>query len=297
MSLQKLPDILDNSDGEKVSDVLMVFLNSEKPPSSFRAVTAYFNLGGFATLNQGLNRPDSVKILLGKEQEREFILGERLRTELEVALNRRETPPLIMEFEGLLSQDKVEVKAYKKKFLHGKAYIIEGIPYIGGMGIVGSSNFTEAGLESNFELNAVLKQESAVRDLIEWFERFWNEAEDYKAELLELLKPFTAQYLPYEIYMKILYEYFKDRLEVEVSPKDERPSPIVLADFQHDGYLIAKEIIETYGGVIIADSVGFGENVSWAKDLRRLRLSAPPEGTPHLPRSTCRGKGFLETSA
>lgn len=85
MSLQNLPDILDNSEGKKVSEVLKVFLNSEKSPSSLRVVTAYFNLGGFATLNQGLNKPDSVKILLGREQEREFILGERLRAEIEVA--------------------------------------------------------------------------------------------------------------------------------------------------------------------------------------------------------------------
>ncbi len=153
---------------------MKVFLNSAKPPSSLRAVTAYFNLGGFATLNQGLNKPDSVKILIGKEQEREFILGEHLRAE-------KEAPSLIREFEEFLSQNKVEVRAYKKKFLHGKAYIIEGIPFIGSIGIVGSSNFTQAELESNFELNAVLKQESAVRDLIEWFERFWNEAEDYKS--------------------------------------------------------------------------------------------------------------------
>jgi hypothetical protein len=259
MSLQKLPDILDNSDGKKVSDILRVFLNSEKLPSSFRAVTAYFNLSGFATLNQRLNNPENVKILLGKEQEREFVIGERLRGELEIALNHKETPPLIKEFEQFLIQNKVEIKAFKKKFLHGKAYIIKGIPYIGGIGIVGSSNFTEAGLKINFELNAVLKQESAVRELVEWFDSFWNEAEDYKTELLELIKPFTTNYLPYEIYMKTLYEYFKDRLETGVSPEDERPSPIVLADFQRDGCLIAEEILEKYGGVILADSVGFGK--------------------------------------
>ncbi|MER3447739.1 MAG: hypothetical protein C4291_13300, partial [Candidatus Dadabacteria bacterium] len=144
MSLEKLPDILDNSESKKVAEVLRVFLNSEKSPSSIWAVTAYFNLGGFATLNQGLNKPDSVRILIGKEQEREFILGERLRAELEIALNRKEVPSLIREFEEFLSQNKVEVRAYKKKFLRGKAYIIEGIPFIGSIGIVGSSNFTEA---------------------------------------------------------------------------------------------------------------------------------------------------------
>src|SRR5579885_2587953 len=275
MSLEKLPDILDNSEGKKVAEVLRVFLNSEKPPSSLRAVTAYFNLGGFAILHKGLNNPENVKILLGKEQEREFVIGERLRGELEIALNHKETPPLIKEFEQFLIQNKVEVKAFKKKFLHGKAYIIEGIPYIGGIGIVGSSNFTEAGLKINFELNAVLKQESAVRELVEWFERFWNEAEDYKIELLELIKPFTTNYLPYEIYMKTLYEYFKDRLETGVSPEDERPSPIVLADFVGFGKtFLALKILDDYAyqlrqkALLICPAQLAGEMGFWNRRLK-----------------------------
>ena len=98
-----------------------------------------------------------------------------------------------------------------------------------------------------------------MNELINWFGSFWNEAEDYKHELLGILTAFTSEYSPYELYVKILYEYFKDRFELEISPKEETPSPIILADFQHDGYLNARDILEKYGGVILADSVGLGK--------------------------------------
>jgi len=157
-------------------------------------------------------------------------------------MNKRETPPLLKEFVDFINQEKVEVRAFKNKFLHGKAYIIDGIPVLGGAGIVGSSNLTHAGLTANYELNAVLKQKSAVKELIRWFDGFWNEAEDYKHELLAILTAFTSEYTPYEVYIKILYEYFRDRFELEINPKEETPSPIILTDFQHDGYQNAKDI-------------------------------------------------------
>ena len=254
---ERLPDIIDNSEGKKLGAVLNQLLEQGEP--SVRIVTAYFNHEGFSILKNGLERAKEFKLLLGKEQEREFVIGDRLWNEMEIAMNKRETPPLLQELADFINQEKVGVRAFKQKFLHGKSYIIDGIPVLGSVGFVGSSNLTYAGLTKNYELNAVLKQESAVRELINWFDRFWNEAEDYKDELLDILTAFTDEYPPYEIYIKILYEYFRDRFELEVSPKEETPSPIILADFQHDGYLNALDILEKYGGVILADSVGLGK--------------------------------------
>ena len=238
--------------------------------------------------------------------------------ETEIAMNKRETPPLLKEFVDFINQEKVEVRAFKNKFLHGKAYIIDGIPVLGGAGIVGSSNLTHAGLTANYELNAVLKQKSAVKELIRWFDGFWNEAEDYKHELLDILTAFTSEYTPYEVYIKILYEYFRDRFELEISPKEETPSPIILTDFQHDGYQNAKDILEKYGGVILADSVGLGKTylalkllddyayklrqkallicpaqlkeVLWEPELRRASIRADIESTEFVSRDSFSGR-------
>ncbi|HID11274.1 MAG TPA: hypothetical protein EYP17_08250, partial [Candidatus Latescibacteria bacterium] len=165
----------------------------------------------------------------------------------------------VQHWHDFLAQSTVEVRNYESAFVHGKAYIVSGLPTLGALGVVGSSNFTGAGLTTNLELNAVLKQASAVSELKDWFEKLWEEAEDYKAELLELLERFTRTYTPYEIYIKVIYEALRDQLDLELGEKDEKPSPIALADFQHDGYLAAKEILENYGGVLIADSVGLGK--------------------------------------
>ena len=311
-----LPDIIDNSEGKKLSAVLNQLLEQGEP--SVRIVTAYFNHSGFAVLKNGLEKAKEIKLLLGKEQEREFVIGDRLWDETEIAMNKRETPPLLKEFFDFINQEKVEVRAFKNKFLHGKAYIIDGIPVLGGAGIVGSSNLTHAGLTANYELNAVLKQESAVKELIRRFDGFWNKAEDYKHELFDILTAFTSEYTPYEVYIKILYEYFRDRFELEINPKEETPSPIILTDFQHDGYQNAKDILLKYGGVILADSVGLGKTylalkllddyayklrqkallicpaqlkeVLWEPELRRASIRADIESTEFVSRDSFSGR-------
>jgi len=253
-----IPDLIDNSK-HKLAEVLQSLLAQGQPPK-LDVVTAFFNLKALELLEPGISALARLRLLLGKEQEREFVLGERLLAELEDATSRAETTTADIErWRAFLSQNHVEIKRFDKGFVHGKAYIVHGVPTLGVLGIVGSSNFTGAGLTTNLELNAVLKQASAVTELQAWFDALWAEAEDYKPELLKLLERFTRTYTPYEIYIKVIYEALRDKLDQELAEQDEKPSPIALADFQHDGYLAAKEIIENYGGVLISDSVGLGK--------------------------------------
>ncbi len=253
-----IPDLVDNEKC-RLADVLRDLLAQSQDPR-MDVVTAFFNLRALEALGTEVQRLVSLRLLLGKEQEQTFVVGERLLSELEDAATRGEvTASEIGRWRDFLAQDRVEIRRCIGTFLHGKAYILHGVPALGSLGIVGSSNFTGAGLTSNRELNAVLKQSSAVKELQEWFESFWSQAEDYRAELLTLLERFTRLYTPYEIYIKVLYEALRDRLEQELGEKDNKPSPITLADFQHDGYLAARDILENYGGVLIADSVGLGK--------------------------------------
>ena len=253
-----IPDLIDNGK-HQLADVLRDVLAQSQNPR-MDVVTAFFNLKGLEVLKPEVHKLEQLRLLLGKEQEQAFVVGERLLSELENDTAHGETTAHEIEsWRALLSRDLVEVRRYEKTFLHGKAYIVHGVPALGAIGIVGSSNFTGAGLTTNRELNAVLKQSSAVNELQTLFDALWNDAGDYKAELLRLLERFTRTYTPYEIYIKVIYEALSDKLEQELGEKDGKASPIVLADFQHDGYLAAKEILESYGGVLIADSVGLGK--------------------------------------
>lgn len=97
----------------------------------------------------------------------------------------------------------------------------------------------------------------AVSDLMEWFERQWTESVDFKEELIELLdasKFGTKEYTPYEVYMKALYEYFKDELAED--PLALGRSAVDLAEFQEDAVKKARRVLSRYDGVLIADSVG-----------------------------------------
>ncbi len=244
-------------------------------------VTAFFNLKALQALSPAIEGVARLRLLLGKAQDQGFVVGKRLLEELQTAAARGEgaaqevgeylledlqaatakaetTAREIAYWHRFLAQEAVEIRRYLKGFCHGKAYILTGVPALGAVGIVGSSNLTGAGLTANLELNAVLKQGSAVQELGAWFESLWREAEDYKAELLELLGRFTRTYTPYEIYIKVIYEALRGKLDQNLE-EEERPSPIALTDFQHEGYLAAKEILESYGGVLIADSVGLGK--------------------------------------
>ncbi|MCX7993080.1 MAG: phospholipase D-like domain-containing protein, partial [Fimbriimonadales bacterium] len=263
---QPLPDLVDNGPvtGQRLAEVLAGVL-SDSPEPLLWVATAYFNLDGFEVLGDALERVAELRLLLGTEQEQEFVLTQRLAQELErhFALVRPESQRKVERWAAFLRRDTVQVRRYKPRergrILHGKVYLVEGVPYVGAIGVVGSSNFTGAGLTTNLELNAILKQASATSEIHQWYEQLWQEADDYKAELLTMLEQFTRALSPHEVYIKVVYEAYRDRLASNLAEQDGKPSPIALADFQRDGYHAAREILEQYGGVLIADSVGLGK--------------------------------------
>lgn len=167
--------------------------------------------------------------------------------------------------------------------------------------LVGSSNFTRPGLLSNKELNlahrANLEEDEvgpehvrglmpneerqqlktlnremqriaanvpgllAINELAEWYERQWEDARDFKEELLDLLdasKFGQKEYTPYQIYMKAIYEYFRDDLEAQEDDTRIR-SAVELSEFQDDAVKKARKILLRYDGVMVADSVGLGK--------------------------------------
>ncbi len=102
----------------------------------------------------------------------------------------------------------------------------------------------------------------AILELLDWYDTRWDESHPYKDELIALLnqsKFGEFEYTPYQIYLKTLYEYFKDELgEDGLQPTGTR-SAIELTEFQGDAVQKARRILARYDGVMIADSVGLGK--------------------------------------
>ncbi len=113
------------------------------------------------------------------------------------------------------------------------------------------------------ENQRLLKSEVGARaiiDLEQWFEREWESSVDFKEDLIGLLdasKFGTVEYTPYDVYLKALFEYFRDELD-QGDPLITK-SAIELAEFQDDAVRKARAILLRYDGVMIADSVGLGK--------------------------------------
>lgn len=256
--------IIDNSDLK-----LSTFLNSvleEIPDTQFDIATAFFNIQAYALIKDNIQGVKGFRLLLGRAPEirNEATLGDVLlkmiREEVEGFDLSKEKNSLVKEFMGFLHRENVAVRLYDKDFLHGKAYIFDKLV------IVGSSNFTPSGLTHNTELNSVSLEAEAEYVKKHWFEKFWNEAADFKAELIELLEAsrFGAkEYTPYEVYIKSLFELQREEIipEEEMKKEEElRPSSKVnLAEFQEDAVRRIFSRLKKYRACMVADSVGLGK--------------------------------------
>ena len=156
--------------------------------------------------------------------------------------------------------DSVEVRRYIRRFLHGKAYVIgefsdAGSPIGPGAALVSSANLTQGGLVANLELGMVHYQPNVVGMALGWHGRLWEEAQDFREELLELLRPPALESDPQTVFLRALLELYGDDLDEDVPLTDVHS----LTAFQRDGLSRAKRILERYGGVLYADGVGMGK--------------------------------------
>ena len=260
---------------------------------------------GFTLLQQGLQGLGSFRLLLGDEPRDGESVGlrplaaSRLVQELNAAPFDEAILRAVEDLIAFLRRDIVGVRAYQRGFLHAKSYIFYGDLPIGGAdrfqpiaAIVGSSNFTGAGLTTNRELNlshkTALTEEEAARigpppvdgreeielrrelmsgvgaqaitELDRWFRERWEESRDFKEELIELLdasKFGQMEYTPYHVYMKALFEYFKD--DLGSAETEQGKSAVELSEFQEDAVKKARRVLVRYDGVLIGDSVGLGK--------------------------------------
>jgi superfamily II DNA or RNA helicase/HKD family nuclease len=100
----------------------------------------------------------------------------------------------------------------------------------------------------------------AILDLVTWYEGQWEQAREFKDELIELLdasKFGAKEYTPFDVYLKAIYTYFQDELDTSEPPGVR--SAVELSEFQDDAVKKARRILAKYDGVLVGDSVGMGK--------------------------------------
>ncbi len=292
-----MSDIVDNR-REKLVDTIGRILDSTE---SARFAVGYFFVSGLTAVRDRLEGVKELRLLIGNTTDRETIeqMAEGYRrleavagaaeeqlyqkgaearrvaglaarevgVSLEVMDQTDEGERLVKTLVRLIEEGRLKVRVYTRGRLHSKAYIFDYEPdgrYEKGVAIVGSSNFTLAGISHNTELNVVVHGNDNHAELGEWFEELWEEAEDFDESLMEEMKRSWAGVppSPYDVYMKTLYELVRDRLEGEEKARVVVEGDVTrqLADFQRVAFRQAVGIIEEHGGAFVSDVVGLGKS-------------------------------------
>jgi len=233
--------------------------------------TGYFNLGGFSTIADVLEAAPSVRIMIGAEPapeivpdtlevDRENPARAVARLEQAIAAGRDEitfspeSDENIARLKAFFARNTTEVRIYRQRFLHGKAFIFGTEEAV----IAGSANFTAAGLNHNLELDLGQYDPDKVMLISEWYEALWNDAEPY--DLASIFDVRIEDYDPHTIYLRMLYAQYSPEL---IADPDARATfgGLQLADFQRLGSQRAIRILDKWGGCVLADGVGLGKTV------------------------------------
>ena len=158
-----------------------------------------------------------------------------------------------------LASRQIECRVYTKEKFHAKAYITHAkLAVVGSAALVGSSNFTEPGLTRNVELNIQVRRE--VETLQQWFESYWEQAEDITPSIADVVSRQVREYSPFEVYAKSLLEFFKGH-QLTATEWEQHASRVykVLDQYQKEGYHALLKIAGTNRGAFLCDGVGLGK--------------------------------------
>ncbi len=273
------PDIIDNATTIFAEALEQTILKADQ--RQLDIATGYFAPEVWRIVGSALAELRAFRLLLGERPDvpmggpEAIDLRRYYRAKIADDLARltfdRQHAQLVDALLAFLEREEVQVRLFSGPFLHAKAYIFDQISF------VGSGNFTPSGLTRNSELMLTSMSQAVARGLREWFEGKWTQSEDYKPDLIDTLRASkfgSKSYTPFEVFMKALYEYFKERIALE----QDRAATVDLARFQEEGKAEAIRLLEKWGGVLVADAVGLGKTYIGLSLLERELLTNRKRG-------------------
>ena len=280
-----------------------------KDTKFFDTLVGYFFISGFHRLYPSLENVEKVRILIGLNTDRPaYDLIQRAKQEdsvlqshaaakeqvakdlfddLEKAPDTHQIELGVRKFVEWLRSKKLEIQAYPSANLHAKVYIMtfaDGDRDKGRV-ITGSSNLTEAGLQANLEFNVELKNSSDYDFALAKFNELWKVAVDVSEPYQDTIlnrSPY-AEFTPYELYLKFLYEYFRDELNRPSELEDIYVPPgFKKLKYQEEAVLNARKVLDEYGGAFLSDVVGLGKTYMAALLAQQLDGRNLVIAPPHL---------------
>jgi len=251
--------------------------------------TGYFEIGGLLELDGQWQKLEKIRIILGSELTKRtkgifdvvkkyFLDG--IDKSVEDEKDKSEFISGLQSVYQALKTKKIECRIFDKNKFHAKAFITyfkddyhsqfpASMNVPSGYALVGSSNFTSAGLTRNIELNVQIAHN--VETLQEWFNAQWDNAADITEAVFSVIENHCREYSPYQVYLKSMYDYFKSN-EQSVGDWEKEKSLVYgeLSQYQRDGYNTLLRIAEKYRGAFLCDGVGLGKTFVGMMLIERL---------------------------
>ena len=299
---------LTNEPGKTLRDRFSVILKTDA--RFFDCLVGYFFISGFYKLYPALENVEKIRILIGLHTDRSAYelmqkagqqgelplqshkaviekIPDNVLNELENSADSAAIETGVHKFVEWIRSGKLEIKAYPGERLYAKVYIMtfnEGFMDKGRV-ITGSSNLTQSGLQDNLEFNVELKNRADYDFAIAKFNELWavavNVARPYEDTIVNR-SPF-AHFTPYELYLKFLYEYFRDELNRPDQLEDIYvPDGFKRLKYQEEAVLSARKVLQEYGGLFLSDVVGLGKTYMAALLAQQLDGRSLVIAPPHL---------------
>jgi superfamily II DNA/RNA helicase len=297
-----------NEHGRHLLDRFKVLI---KDTRFFDVLVRYFYSSGFYHLYKSLESTEKIRILIGIGADRQTFnlirqssfpaqtvfpfshaevktqFSDTVTAEMEASEDDATIEEGVGKFLEWLKDGRLQIKAYPSENIHAKLYIMtfaEGDRDMGRV-ITGSSNFTRAGLMDNLEFNVELKNRADYDFALTKFNELWENAVDVGEKYLDTVNTKTwlnDAITPYELYLKFLYEYFKDKINIDQEEIFRRylPENFLDLEYQTEAVKDAKSKLGEYGGVFVSDVVGLGKTYISAMLAQQLDgrclVIAPP---------------------
>ena len=296
MSQQDLPvssHFFTNRNGNTLMQEFEGILQNNPQIKNLDAVVGFLRASGYFSLRPFLDSVHKVRILIGIDvdkyiarahQKGELFFGAEeevkkdclrlLKQDIEQSHYTKQVEDGMLQMVQDMLDGTLELRAHPSKKIHAKLYILypdHFNQHTFGAAITGSSNLSGNGLgigeDKQYEFNVKLTQYDDVAFAQYEFEQLWEEAkgvpidaEDYRATLDQTY--LKGDVTPYELYIKMLMEYFSDRvLEVDRDDPFDMPEGYEKFEYQTDAVIEGYQKLIRYDGFFLADVVGLGKTV------------------------------------
>lgn len=282
-----------NRNGNTLIKEFEGILQNNPQVKNLDAVVGFLRASGYFSLRPFLDGINKVRILIGidvdkyiarahqkgmlfmgaEEEVKEECL-QLLKKDIEQSHYNKKVEDGMLQMLQDMIDGKLELRAHPSKRIHAKFYILypdNFNQHTFGAAITGSSNLSGNGLgigdDKQYEFNVKLTQYEDVAFARHEFELLWDEAknvaidtEDFKATLDDTYVKEDVS--PYELYIKMLMEYFSDRvLAIDNDDPFDMPDGYSKLEYQTDAVIEGYQKLIRYDGFFLADVVGLGKTV------------------------------------